>query len=204
MHMCHAYSVHSPLSNSLQRKASSQATSRTSTVPECSEFPNSDLWENFPLSDNTVSQMITPVLSVEVNKQGSLVNPMKGTLQQPVTLLCIQWWIPIQWLGLTKRVHMALYCSTTSYLHFSIATNVTPATWWHACSLVQTKHLSHHHLNNCNHTENMEKGRSVTCNLTFPAQKAPSPWQTNVTCNSLWSIRIHNMCHNSPWKNSRH
>jgi len=88
---------------------------------------------------------------------------------------------------------LALYCSTTHYLHISTATNVTPATGWHACSLVQTKHPSHHHLNKCNHTENMEKSSSVICNLTFLAQKAPSPWQTNVTWNSIWSIRIHNM-----------
>ena len=35
--------------------------------------------------------------------------------------------------------------------------------------------------------------RSMICNLAFPAQKATSPWQSTVTCKSLWSIRIHNM-----------
>jgi len=39
----------------------------------------------------------------------------------------------------------------------------------------------------------MEKGRSVTCNLTFPAQKVPSPWQFTLPCKSLWSSIIHNV-----------
>jgi prenyltransferase beta subunit len=60
-------------------------------------------------------------------------------------------------------------------------------------SISADKTPPHHQLNNYNHTENMETGRSVIFNLTFPAQKAPSPWQTNVTCNSLWTIRIRNM-----------
>ena len=38
---------------------------------------------------------------------------------------------------------------------------VIPATRWQACSLVQREHPYQHYLKNGNHTEKMDKGRSV-------------------------------------------
>jgi len=197
----HAYSLHGPLSNSLH--ASSHATSRTSTEPPSQWQQNAVNFQTLALgkSSHFQTMLFHKWLHLfckwkSTSKVPWLI-PWKGCYRS-LWLCCtsysmhIQWWIPIRWLGLYTTVRIALYCSTTRYLHISITTNVTLATWWHACSLVQTKHPSHHHSNNGNHTEIMEK-EEVWFVIWLSLYKKHPAHGNPLTCKSLWSIRIRNV-----------
>ena len=91
------------------------------------------------------------------------------------------------------KVMLTVVCGCT------VCYYVTPATMWPACSLTQTNHPYQHW------KLYWKNGQRKKCHLKFtlPGQKVFHPWESTVSCKSLWRRRVL-LLHDDAWSHSFH